>query len=109
MTEVRTISSGYLGLFATKDYDAGDVVLEEVCPLIRLSAAKPSNKRDDDNDDDNDKKMNSKESLMEKEISSATNIEPPEYASSDLRGTFKGMIQSGIVWIFQNESIEFTE
>ena len=108
MTEVRTSSSGgHLGLFATKDYDVGDVILEEECPLIRLAVASPSN--NDDDDDDNDKKMNSEETMMEKEILSATKIEPPESVSAVHQGTYKGMIKNGLIWMFQNESIESTK
>ena len=36
MTEVRQTSSGGVGLFATRDFGVGDVILKEESPLIAL-------------------------------------------------------------------------
>jgi len=98
MTEVRASSSGHMGLFALRDFSSGDVIVEEEA-TVRLA---PLNN------------TYSKELLSEWRYGSSkhqttianqntlwTSIKPPPpgLVPEYLHGTFKGMVQAGIVFI----------
>ena len=93
MTEVRTSKLGHLGLFAEKDFSVGDVILEEE-PVVKLA---PS-------DDRSSRKLlsewldgSSKEST--KLLWDSIKPPPSKLVPNYLRGTFKGMVQAGIVFM----------
>ena len=96
MTEVRASELGHLGLFAQKDFSVGDVILEEE-PVVKLA---PS-------DDESSRKLlsewlngSSKDSANDGKIL-WDSIKPPpsKLVPNHLRGTFKGMVQAGIVFM----------
>lgn len=122
--EVKASSSGHLGLFATKEFNSGDLILEEE-PLVILapSSDEESNKIlvDWKGGLGDDRKL-PHGNISKKGGSSTTSksssckgggpatmwnvIDPPDSVPVELLGTFKGMVQAGIVWMtkYQNSS-----
>ena len=72
MAQVRSSPSGGLGLYATKEFKEGDVILQED-PLATLAPA---------NDEDVKKASGS--------------IQPPSSVAKELHGKFKGMVRAGL-------------
>lgn len=109
--EVRTSPSGHLGLFATRDFAEGDVILEEA-PLVVLAPSSEQESREILLDWMGGGKDTACEGSKGKKSSMAGHpsgggaplwhaIDPPDAFSvpENMRGTFKGMAQAGIVWM----------
>ena len=89
MAEVKTSPSGHLGLFATEVYKTGDTILSELHPLLRLAPAY-----------DEESARIQTEWSDDGSSSSATlweSIHVPDSIKSP--GTFKGMVQAGMLWM----------
>jgi hypothetical protein len=82
MTEVRKSLSGNLGLFTSKEYQGGDILLEET-PIIVLSQLSTDSK--------------SKPSGI---------IKPPSSLDSQFHGTFISMVKTGQSWMRQKSKDE---
>ena len=80
MTEARESACGNLGLFATKSYQAGDVILKEN-PIIVLA---PSDKEGPSS-------------------KPAGRIDIPSSVEDRFHATFRSMVQAGLFWIQQQE------
>jgi hypothetical protein len=99
MTEVRGSDSGHLGLFASKDFSAGDLILEEEA-VVKLAPA----------DEKSSRKLLS-EWMYGGSSQQKTNVNgnrilwnsikppPSDLVPDYLHGTFKGMVQAGIVFM----------
>jgi hypothetical protein len=116
--EVKESSCGHLGLFATQELNAGDLILEEE-PLVILAplTEEESNKILLDwmgvvGGDGTSKKRSS--STASKANGGGTEtpstlwdvMKNPESVPVHMHGTFKGMVQAGLVWMtkYQNSS-----
>ena len=86
MAEVKSSPNGYLGLFATEAYKAGDTILSELHPLVRLAPAS-----------DDDSVRVQKEWNGDGSTTLWESIRVPDSITSP--GTFKGMVQAGILWM----------
>jgi len=100
MTEVRTSESGQLGLFATKDYCTGDVILEESA-IVRLA---PSDKKSSrallSEWMNGSTKQNQPQPFTKgKTVWASIRLPPLDLVPEHLRGTFKGMVQAGVVFM----------
>lgn len=101
MTEVRTSDSGNLGLFALKDYSVGDVILEEEA-VVKLAPADDKSSRELLSEwmhGSSKLDTNTKGKVLWASIKPPPTDLVPEY----LRGTFKGMVQAGIVFMKKYE------
>ncbi len=95
MTEVRASPSGHLGLFALQDFSVGDIILEEAAAVTLA----PS-------DDKSSKEFlsewlygSSKQGTGSKLLWDSIKPPPSNLVPDYLRGTFKGMVQAGIVFM----------
>jgi hypothetical protein len=97
MTEVRKSPFGSLGLFATKPFAKGDLILEEH-PVVTVAPL---------SDDESKSLMiefvgGKKQSSKKNESASVTlwsAMEPPALVPLQFRGTFRGMVQAGLCWM----------
>lgn len=104
MTEVRSTSRGGLGLFATREYHVGEVILQEESPLIILSAPKeaaalikmPSSK----------KKKGKRKQEAPTTTSLYESIVPPSSIPSHQVDNFRGMIQAAVSFVEQQQAID---
>eukprot|EP00980_Cylindrotheca_fusiformis_P031551 scaffold26550_cov122-Cylindrotheca_fusiformis.AAC.4 len=83
MTEVKQSDSGHLGLFATKNFHPGNVILQE-SPIVVVNGKGESSKM-------------------------SASIEVPSSIDSKFHGTFRSMVQVGLYWIDQQVQDENTE
>jgi hypothetical protein len=99
MTEIQPSANGRLGLFTTKNYKAGDTVLSELHPLVRLAPKS----------DEESRRISTewcghqKQPARGERSSDATlwgSIDVPGTITDS--GTFKGMVQAGILWMKQS-------
>ena len=96
MTEVRASKLGYLGLFALKNFSVGDVILEEEA-AVKLA---PSNEKSSQELLSEWMYGSSKQGARDGKILWDSIKPPPSSLVPDyLRGTFKGMVQAGIVFM----------
>ncbi len=90
MTEVRDASTGEKGLFATREYQIGDVILEEAAPLLRVepltgsSLLKHNLKTGQPKDDGTGSPQ------------TGTEIPVPESVESALHSKFRTMVQMAL-------------
>ena len=118
MTEVRTSKSGHLGLFALKDFSVGDVLLEEL-PVVTLAPSDEKSSQELLSEwNDGTLKQSTDDAIggkLKKNDGSGddktlwTSIKPPpsdaELVPDYLHGTFKGMVQAGIVFIKKYQGV----
>uniref|UniRef100_A0A7S0XLQ3 SET domain-containing protein n=1 Tax=Pseudo-nitzschia delicatissima TaxID=44447 RepID=A0A7S0XLQ3_9STRA len=95
MTEVRASPSGHLGLFALQDFSSGDVIFEEEA-VVKLAPSGNKSSRE---------LLSewlhglSKEGTGTKVLWDSIKPPPSNLVPDYLRGTFKGMVQAGIVFM----------
>lgn len=89
MTEVKQTSHGSLGLFATKNYVKGDIILKEEKPLLSLSST-------NETDIKNQFQHEIYEKLLDESIENPKKyyINPPPGLSEKNLGKFKGMLRT---------------
>ena len=114
MTEVRASDSGHLGLFALKDFSAGDVLLEEAA-VVKLAPLDEKSSRELLSEwmhGSSQSESKQKDTIANDKIL-WTSIKPPpsDLVPEYLHGTFKGMVQAGIVFMknYQGDNIEQTK
>jgi tRNA-specific adenosine deaminase 2 len=110
MTQVKESCFGQLGLFATQGFEEGETILAEPLPLVRLA---PSSKEESQElysrwtgqqDVANQEKVAAKTNTKTNDDvnSLATlwdSIKVPSDVDASSHGTFKGMVQAGMMWM----------
>jgi hypothetical protein len=105
MTEVRISSSGGKGLFATKAFCQGDLILEEV-PVVKVAPVSDEESKSLHDDFVGDRKPSSAKPTSSTKITSLWDaILPPTSVPNASRGTFRGMVQTGLCWIKRRKSM----
>jgi hypothetical protein len=99
MTEVRASDSGHLGLFALEDFSAGDVLLEEMA-VVKLAPLDEKSSRELLSEWMYGSSKSKQDTIANDRIL-WTSIKPPpsDLVPDYLHGTFKGMVQAGIVFM----------
>lgn len=99
MTEVRSTASGGLGLFATKPFSVGEVILQEDAPLLVFSPPE---------DAETLLKSPSKKGKRKQETPSTLyeSIKPPSSIPLHQYDNFRGMVQAAISYSQQKDHAE---
>ena len=110
MTEVRQVSENNFGLFATKSYIAGDVILEE-CELFTFA---PTSKDQDkllksqldmfENQSGNDPNAPQVPPKSQKKAPSLMDIEIPNCVDEKFEGKFRGMLLAAMTFVLFAEN-----
>jgi hypothetical protein len=102
MTEVRASDSGHLGLFALKDFSAGDVLFEEAA-VVKLAPLDEKSSRELLSEwmHGSSRSKSKQKDTIANTKTLWTSIKPPpsDLVPEYLLGTFKGMVQAGIVFM----------
>lgn len=123
MTEVRSVLGAGLGLFATKDYETGDVILAEALPLIRLApvsrddeqelmvALQLQKKGQPKRDNDNVPQLSLLDliEVPESVIDTAATRSPSVDADGDRGNKFKAMVQAALCFLVQYSNSKDTD
>ena len=110
MTEVRQVSENNFGLFATKSYDAGDVILEE----SGLFTFAPTSEDQDrllksqldmfENRSENDSNAAQAQKISQKKSPSMLDIEIPRSVDKKYEGKFRGMLLAAMTFVLFAEN-----
>ena len=105
MTEVRSINSISKGLYATREYKAGDLILTEETPLISLGPA--SSKEQEAafwaelQIDVKSEARSNKQATENQDLSFYSAISIPDAVDLRLRGKFRSMVQAAVSYACQ--------
>ena len=96
MTEMRSIPSGGVGVFATRKYATGDVILDESAPILRLAPLSDKDRRTllASLPPVSTSSSRKSESGDHDPVSFLWSITPPSSISKEYVGKFMGMIQA---------------
>lgn len=113
MAEVRSIPGSGSGLFATKDYKVGNVIVEENSPLMKLAPSSAEQEErilaEFESSLPNVHSRGKKGQLKDDQPPLWSSIHPPSTVAQENHGKFKGMVQAALCYADTDVSPETKE
>jgi hypothetical protein len=105
MTEVRSIPGSGSGLFATKNYKVGQVIVRENSPLIKLAPLSLQQEERILSECNISNNTSNKGQLKDDIPSLWQSIHPPSSVAVENHGKFKGMVQAALCYADTNADV----